>query len=84
MTHALSLEDLLADVEAENFERAPLSFVPPTLRGYNMIWKLWENRLAKSISQPVRGAGYEPLIFDWRADEIKAHSMELGGDYTLT
>ncbi|KAF5877807.1 uncharacterized protein Bfra_002177 [Botrytis fragariae] len=47
MTQALSLEDLLADFEVENFEREPLSSVPPTLRGYNMIWKLWENYLAR-------------------------------------
>jgi len=42
MTQALSLEDLLADFEVENFEKEPLSSVPPTLRGYNMIWKHWE------------------------------------------
>ncbi|KAF7880459.1 uncharacterized protein EAF02_007305 [Botrytis sinoallii] len=47
MTQALSLDNLLADFEAENFEKEPLSSVPPTLRGYNMIWKLWEDYLAR-------------------------------------
>ncbi|RAL60102.1 hypothetical protein DID88_000727 [Monilinia fructigena] len=43
MTQALSLEDLLADFEVENFEKGATIICPPTLRGYNMIWKHWEN-----------------------------------------